>query len=117
MTEQNPIPAHINVVADTPGGGSQVEPRRFGMLMGRVMKAHPQADAKLVNDILRIVFDDQMEWAASTHPVDETPGGAKVYLATMIEKWDDESDLFMEGMDQAVEEAREYLIETSRGLG
>jgi hypothetical protein len=40
----------------------------FGRLFGKVMQQHPDADARLVNSILRIVYEDQTMWAALSSP-------------------------------------------------
>jgi hypothetical protein len=60
----------------------------FGRVFGKIMKAYPTMDARDVNDILRIVVDDQLEWAAKGYwPVkDDMPnqdaGGIPYWPAT-----------------------------------
>ena len=65
------------------------EPRRFGYLFGQVMKAHPTADVRLVNDILRIVYDDQKAWASASPPATETGGLDVGLLAEAIHAAED----------------------------
>jgi hypothetical protein len=51
-------PAHYSRAGEAEGGVRPTTPT-FGRLFGKVMQQHPDADARLVNSILRIVYEDQ----------------------------------------------------------